>query len=107
MTPYTGGFPTYIEKCDAVVANGYEGFSLTGPLKRRWCGALSLAAPPWRRIAGFGAHVGGDGDLDQVERVRGRDLVVGYAAGDVERIPFLDADGLVLEGQRSIQPLSM
>ena len=23
------GFPTYIEKCDAVVANGYEGFSLT------------------------------------------------------------------------------
>ena len=29
VTPYTGGFPTYIEKCDAVVANGYEGFSLT------------------------------------------------------------------------------
>ena len=29
VTPYTGGFPNYIEKCDAVVANGYEGFSLT------------------------------------------------------------------------------
>ncbi len=29
VTPYTGGFATYIEKCDAVVANGYEGFSLT------------------------------------------------------------------------------
>ena len=29
VTPYTGGFPSYIEKCDAVVANGYEGFSLT------------------------------------------------------------------------------
>ena len=25
VTPYTGGFATYIEKCDAVVANGYEG----------------------------------------------------------------------------------
>ena len=29
VTPYTGGFPAYIEKCDAVVANGYEGFTLT------------------------------------------------------------------------------
>ena len=29
VTPYTGGFSTYIEKCDAVVANGYEGFTLT------------------------------------------------------------------------------
>ena len=29
VTPYTGGLPTYIEKCDAVVANGYEGFSLS------------------------------------------------------------------------------
>ena len=27
--PYTGGFSTYVEKCDAVAANGYEGFSLT------------------------------------------------------------------------------
>ena len=29
VTPYTGGFPAYIEKCEAVVANGYEGFTLT------------------------------------------------------------------------------
>ena len=29
VMPYTGGFPEYIEKCEAVVANGYEGFSLT------------------------------------------------------------------------------
>ena len=29
VMPYTGGFPAYIEKCEAVVANGYEGFSLT------------------------------------------------------------------------------
>ena len=29
VTPYTGGFPAYIEKCEAVVANGYEGFSVT------------------------------------------------------------------------------
>ena len=29
VTPYTGGFSTYIEKCEAVVANGYEGFTLT------------------------------------------------------------------------------
>ena len=29
VTPYTGGFATYIEKCEAVVANGYEGFTLT------------------------------------------------------------------------------
>ena len=26
--PYMGGFPTYIEKCKAVVANGYEGFTV-------------------------------------------------------------------------------
>ena len=26
--PYMGGFPTYIEKCKAVVAAGYEGFAL-------------------------------------------------------------------------------
>ena len=29
VMPYTGGFPEYIEKCEAVVANGYEGFALT------------------------------------------------------------------------------
>ncbi len=26
--PYIGGFPAYVEKCEAVVANGYEGFEL-------------------------------------------------------------------------------
>ena len=30
VMPYTGGFPAYIEKCEEVVANGYEGFTLTG-----------------------------------------------------------------------------
>ena len=25
--PYIGGFPAYIERCEAVVKNGYEGFS--------------------------------------------------------------------------------
>ena len=29
VTPYTGGFAAYVEKCDSVAANGYEGFSLT------------------------------------------------------------------------------
>ena len=29
VTPYTGGMPAYREKCEAVVANGYEGFSLS------------------------------------------------------------------------------
>ncbi|MEA2851467.1 MAG: hypothetical protein QOE02_1486, partial [Rhodospirillaceae bacterium] len=27
--PYIGGFPAYIERCETVVKNGYEGFSLT------------------------------------------------------------------------------
>ena len=27
--PYFGGFPAYIEKCNDVVAKGYEGFNLT------------------------------------------------------------------------------
>ena len=27
--PYIGGFPAYIERCEAVVKNGYEGFSLS------------------------------------------------------------------------------
>jgi cyclohexanone monooxygenase len=27
--PYIGGFPAYVQKCDAVAANGYEGFALT------------------------------------------------------------------------------
>ena len=26
--PYIGGFPTYLKKCEEIVANGYEGFSL-------------------------------------------------------------------------------
>ena len=29
VTPYTGGFSAYVEKCDAVVARSYEGFSLS------------------------------------------------------------------------------
>ena len=29
VTPYTGGLATYIGKCEAIVAKGYEGFSLT------------------------------------------------------------------------------
>jgi cyclohexanone monooxygenase len=28
FTPYIGGFPKYVERCESVVANGYEGFSL-------------------------------------------------------------------------------
>jgi cyclohexanone monooxygenase len=27
--PYTGGFPGYVQKCNEVAANGYEGFALT------------------------------------------------------------------------------
>jgi cyclohexanone monooxygenase len=27
--PYTGGFPAYVQKCNEVVAKGYEGFALT------------------------------------------------------------------------------
>jgi cyclohexanone monooxygenase len=27
--PYIGGFPAYVQKCDAVAANGYEGFTLS------------------------------------------------------------------------------
>ena len=26
--PYIGGLPAYIERCDAIVANGYEGFAI-------------------------------------------------------------------------------
>ena len=26
--PYIGGFPAYVQKCDTVAANGYEGFAL-------------------------------------------------------------------------------
>ena len=29
VLPYTGGFSAYVEKCDAVAANDYEGFSLS------------------------------------------------------------------------------
>ena len=29
VMPYTGGFPEYVKRCDAVAANGYEGFSLS------------------------------------------------------------------------------
>jgi cyclohexanone monooxygenase len=27
--PYIGGFPAYVQKCDEVAANGYQGFALT------------------------------------------------------------------------------
>ena len=26
--PYIGGFPAYLERCEAVVKNGYEGFAV-------------------------------------------------------------------------------
>jgi hypothetical protein len=26
--PYIGGFPKYIERCNEIAANGYEGFAL-------------------------------------------------------------------------------
>ena len=26
--PYIGGFPAYVQKCEAVAASGYEGFNL-------------------------------------------------------------------------------
>ena len=26
--PYLGGFPLYVQKCEAVAANGYDGFAL-------------------------------------------------------------------------------
>ena len=119
VTPYTGGMPAYVEKCEAVVANGYEGFTLTDRLNRphpkgRECewetakaGGLRLPVPPWRWVAGLGSHVGGDGNLDQVEGVRGRDLVVRRAARDVERVPFHDANRSRSSKARSIQPLSM
>ncbi|MEC7488162.1 MAG: NAD(P)/FAD-dependent oxidoreductase [Pseudomonadota bacterium] len=29
FAPYIGGWPPYVEKCNSVVANGYEGFELT------------------------------------------------------------------------------
>jgi len=28
FVPYIGGFPAYVQKCDAVATNGYEGFAL-------------------------------------------------------------------------------
>ena len=28
--PYIGGMPSYVEKCDTVAANGYEGFTICG-----------------------------------------------------------------------------
>ena len=30
FAPYIGGWPPYVEKCNSVAANGYEGFDLTG-----------------------------------------------------------------------------
>jgi cyclohexanone monooxygenase len=27
--PYIGGFPTYVQKCEEVVARGYDGFRLS------------------------------------------------------------------------------
>ena len=27
--PYIGGFPIYVQKCNEVAANGYQGFALT------------------------------------------------------------------------------
>ena len=29
VMPYTGGFPAYVERCEAIAARGYEGFALT------------------------------------------------------------------------------
>jgi cyclohexanone monooxygenase len=27
--PYIGGFPNYVERCNEIAANGYQGFVLT------------------------------------------------------------------------------
>jgi len=29
FAPYIGGWPSYVAKCEAIVANGYEGFDLS------------------------------------------------------------------------------
>ena len=34
FVPYVGGMQVYHEHCDAVAANGYEGFTLVGPKDR-------------------------------------------------------------------------
>lgn len=33
--PYIGGFPIYVQKCNEVLANGFEGFALDGGKRRR------------------------------------------------------------------------
>src|SRR5207302_3288226 len=62
--------------------------------------ALRALGPALRRIAGDGAHVRGNGDLQELEVSRRRRLVVPQAARDVERLARLDTQFLaVLELQ--------
>ena len=41
--PYIGGLPAYIERCEAVVEGGYEGFAVS---------LIAQCRPPRRRCAG-------------------------------------------------------
>ena len=60
VLPYTGGFSAYVEKCDAVAANDYEGFSL----RRR----VSRPRPKARRRAGKSHQGRLDADHDRADR---------------------------------------
>ncbi|NKB59633.1 MAG: NAD(P)-binding protein [Alphaproteobacteria bacterium] len=50
--PYIGGFPIYVNRCNDVLANGFEGFTLDGAVEtnappkvrwtERWCAELDL-----------------------------------------------------------------
>jgi hypothetical protein len=46
--PYIGGFPAYVQKCDAVAANAYEGFALA---ELTWAGAVPVSAG-WAKRSG-------------------------------------------------------
>ena len=52
------GFPPYVEKCDAVAANGYEGFALRGAANGESAAAGKRAAAGKEAAAGEGAAAG-------------------------------------------------
>src|SRR5258708_2947676 len=58
-----------------------------------WLSAASTLLEAGWRIAGLGAHLGRDRNLEDLEIVRGRDLVVLEPARDVDRLAGLHPDG--------------
>ena len=74
--PYIGGFPVYVQKCNEVMSNGFEGFVIDGAERRQRSAAraadraMARAARHRRHLAGGGRRAARAGGVKALSRYR-------------------------------------